>query len=298
MHALESGKIEEVEIRAGSGDVTSLKKQNDRWQIVVPTGIEVDEAEVSSIVTTLESLEVQRVLEENPTTVAPFGLEPARFSIGFKVAGETAMRRFLAGKKTPTGGELYARVEGQPKLFLISAYLEESLNKTTFDLRDKTVLKFDREAVDALTLESAGAPAAGARRRRASEWRFTKPTDARADFSAVDGIVGPGVLGADESHRVGGRRRTAELKKYGLDKPQAVATIGAGIDARVARDRREAGRHGGVRPRPVAADGVHSGHGAARRAQEESPTTCGRRTCSCSGRSRRSDSTSRSARRP
>ncbi len=224
--ALEAGKIEELEIHAGSGEVTSLKKQGDRWQIVVPTGIEVDESEVSSIVTTLESLEVQRVLDENPTTVAPFGLEPARFSIGFKVAGDPAMRRLLAGKKTPTGGDLYARVEGQPKLFLVSAYQEESLNKTTFTLREKSVLKFAREGVDALGLESPGAPALSLS-RKASEWRFTKPNEARADFSAVDGIVNR-VSQARMKAIVAAEPSAADLKKFGLDKPQATATLGVG----------------------------------------------------------------------
>ena len=46
------------------------------------------------------------------------------------------------GNKTPTGSDLYAQVEGQPKLFLISGYLEDTFNRTTFDLRDKTALKF------------------------------------------------------------------------------------------------------------------------------------------------------------
>jgi len=45
--------------------------------------------------------------------MAPFGLEPARFSVAFRTAGQTAMQKLDVGSKTPTGGDLYARVEGQ-----------------------------------------------------------------------------------------------------------------------------------------------------------------------------------------
>jgi hypothetical protein len=224
--AIEPGKIEELEIRSASGDVTSLKKQGEQWQIVAPEAVDVDESEVSSIVTALESLEVQRTLEENPASVAAFGLEPPRFSVGFRVAGDTAMRRLLAGRKTPTGGDLYARVEGQPKLFLVSAYQEDSLNKTTFALREKSVLKIARDGIDALTLEAPGTPAV-VLSRKGSDWRLTKPTDARADFSAIDGIVNR-VTQARMKAIVAPAPSAADLKKYGLDKPQALATIGAG----------------------------------------------------------------------
>ena len=227
---VESGKIEELEIRAASGEVTSLKKQGDNWQIVQPAGIDVDPSEVTSVVSTLETLEMQRSLEDNPSSVKEYGLEPPRLSVGFKTASDPAMKRLQIGKKTPTGSDIYARVEGQPKLFLISAFLEDSLNKTPFNLRDKTVLKIDRVGVDMVSLEPQGQPAMTFQRKE-SEWRFTKPIDARADFSAVDNIVGKvaqAKMKALEPAPPGKELSPADLKKYGFDKPQASATLGVG----------------------------------------------------------------------
>jgi hypothetical protein len=229
--ALESGKIEELEIRAASGETTTLKKQGDTWQIVSPAGLDVDASEVSTVVSTLETLEEQSTVAEKPTSVEQYQLEPARFSIGFRAAGDPAMRRLQIGKKTPTGGDLYARVEGQPEVFLISAYLEDSLDKTPFELRDKTVLKVDRVGVDMLALESQGAPAL-AFQRKDSEWRLTKPIDARADFSAVDNIVGKvaqaNMKSLEPTPAEMKELTPAELRKYGLEKPQATATLGVG----------------------------------------------------------------------
>ena len=62
--------------------------------------------------------------------------------------------------------------------------------------------------------------------RQGNDWKLTSPVQARADFNGADGLVGRlfqlqmKALTADDG--------TADLKKYGLDKPQAVATVGAG----------------------------------------------------------------------
>jgi hypothetical protein len=129
------------------------------------------------------------------------------------------------GRKTPTGGDLYARVEGQPRVFLISGYLEDSLNKTPFTLRDKTILKFERDAADTLTIDRADSPAL-AFAKKGDDWRFTKPYAAKADFNLVDGIVGR--LYQARMTAIEAADGTKDLKKYGLDKPAAVATIGVG----------------------------------------------------------------------
>jgi Domain of unknown function (DUF4340) len=120
---LDVDKIEEVEIKSASGDVTTLKKNGAKWQITAPEQLDADDSEINSVVSTLRSLEVQRTIDENPKALAGFGLEPPRITVGFRAAGETGLRRLQLGNKTPTGGDLYARVEGQPKLFLVSSYL-------------------------------------------------------------------------------------------------------------------------------------------------------------------------------
>src|SRR5262245_2951843 len=145
---IEAGKIEEIEIKSASGDVTHLKKTGDKWLITAPAAQDADSNEVSTLTSTLGSLDIQRVLDENPKSMKDYGLEPARLSVSFRQTGETAMHTVDIGSKTPAGSDLYARIGGQPKLLLISSYVEDSLNKTTFNLQDKTVLKFDRTGAD------------------------------------------------------------------------------------------------------------------------------------------------------
>lgn len=221
----DSSKFDSIEIHAASGETTTLKKKNGVWEIVSPEPMATDSGEVGGLLSTLESLEIQTVVDEKPASPADFGLEPARFTVAFTPEGSTTPSRLQVGKKTPMGSDLYARVEGQTRVFLISGYLEESLNKTPFGLRDKTILKFERDGADTLTVEKTGSPTL-AFAKKGSDWRFTKPYDAKADFSIVDGMVGK--LNQARMTSFVTADGTADLKKYGLDKPQATAIVGAG----------------------------------------------------------------------
>jgi len=224
---VEAGKIEEVEVHASAGDVTHLKKEGDKWSLVAPATGEADSNEISALTSTLGSLDIQRVVDDQPKSVKDFGLEPARLTVAFRQSGETAMKKLEIGSKSPTGADVYARVEGQPRVLLLSSFVEDSLNKTTFNLQDKTVLKFDRNAADTVKTEVTGQPALSLARKN-DQWRFTAPMDARADFSAVDALVQQVFSAKMKSVVTPQEPSAADIKKYGLDKPQAVVTIGAG----------------------------------------------------------------------
>ncbi|HYN09360.1 MAG TPA: DUF4340 domain-containing protein [Vicinamibacterales bacterium] len=231
--AIDTSKVEEVEVKAASGEVTRLKKNGTTWQITAPSTMEADQSEVSTLLTTLESLEIQRTLDEKPASVKEFELDPPRLAVGVRLTGETAMRRVYIGSKTPTGADLYGMVEGQPKLILVSSYVDDQLNRTPFSFREKSVLKFPRDGVDALTIEAAGSPGMTLS-RKGNDWRFLKPVDAKADFGSVDGVISKiaqakmKAIVAPEAGKPEAELTPADLKKYGFDKPQAVATIGAG----------------------------------------------------------------------
>ena len=226
---VESGGIEEIEIRSATGQTTTLKKSGTTWQIVAPVTTSADASVVDALVSSLETLEIQRVLQEAPASMTPFGLEPPRFSIAFRSTGVTAQQRVNFGTKTPTGSDIYARVEGQPRLLLISGYVEDTFNRETFALRDKDALKFESAAVDTLTIETAGSPTLSLVKKD-SDWRLTAPITARADFGQVDDVIRAVDQAAMQAIVAGdaGNPTAAELRTFGLDRPRAVVTVGTG----------------------------------------------------------------------
>jgi len=222
---LESDKIEEIKVASAAGDATTLKKQGGGWQVVQPIAAKADDSEISGITSALSSVEMVRVIDENPTSLNDYGLSNPRIEVDFKATGDKDYRRLLVGEKSPTGADLFAKRNDEKKVFLIPAMQETTFNRTTFDLREKVLLKFDREKVDALDVTAGGKTLAIA--KDGGDWKITKPVATRADFGAVEGLVGR-LQTAQMKSIVADEAAPVDLKKYGLDKPAATVNLNAG----------------------------------------------------------------------
>jgi hypothetical protein len=218
-----SEKIDQVTVKSEKGDTTTVARQGDRWQETQPAAVPADEAEISGITSNLASATVSRVIDEQPSDYKQYGLDPARIEVGFKVGGQD--KKLLLGQKTPTGSDLYARVPDKPRVFLVPSYLDATFNKSAFDLRDKTILKIDRDKVDALAIETPDRTIKAA--KQGADWRLSAPVDARADFGAIEGLLGR--LNTTQIKAISAPDAdAAALKEYGLDKPVATVRVTSG----------------------------------------------------------------------
>jgi hypothetical protein len=219
--AVDADKIDEIAIKAASGERTTLKKSGDDWQIVSPLGAEPDRAEVSGLTSNLSTVEMQRVIDEDPADLKEFGLAEPRVEVTFTADGKE--QTLQIGEKTPPGTDLYAKVGDQKKVFLISSYLDSTFNRTTFDLRDKAALKLDRDKIDAVEVVTDG------RQVRVTkgdgEWRLAAPTAGRADYTAIESLIGR--LGSAQMKSIAAADAT-DLKQYGLDAPVATVRLHTG----------------------------------------------------------------------
>jgi hypothetical protein len=222
---LQADKIEEVRVATASGDATTLKKDGGTWKITQPSELPASESEVSGLTSALGQAEITRVIDENPSNLNDYGLSNPRVEIDFKASGDKEYRKLYIGEKTPTGGDLFAKRNDEKKVFLIPATNDTSFNRTTFDLRDKTLLKFEREKVDALDIDAGGKTLAIA--KDGGEWKMSKPVQTKADFGSVEGLVGR-LQTVQMKSIVADTASPADLKKYGLDKPEATINVNLG----------------------------------------------------------------------
>src|SRR3954466_14870732 len=223
--SVQPDKIEEVKISTAAGDATTLKKEGGAWKITQPAPLPASESEVSGLTSALGQAEITRVIDENPSNLNDYGLSNPRVAIDFKAPGDKADSKLFIGDKTPTGGDFFAKRNDEKKVFLVPASLDTSLNKTTFDLRDKTLLKFERDKVDAVDITAAGKTLTLA--KDGGEWKLSKPVQAKADFGSVEGLVGR-LQTVQMKSIVADDASPADLKKYGLDKPEATVNLNLG----------------------------------------------------------------------
>jgi hypothetical protein len=219
--SVEADKIDELTLKSESGDRTQLQKSGNDWKIVSASGAQPDTNEVSGVTSGLASLQVERVVDENPPDLKEYGLAQPRIEVSFKSGGKE--QTLLIGQKTPPATDLYAKRGDDKKVFLIPAHVETTFNKSTFDLREKSIVKVDRDKLDALEFTAGDKTSRFV--KPAGEWQIAAPVQARADFSAIEGIV---------SRLAGLQMKSiidtpdADPKKYGFDKPAATVKFGSG----------------------------------------------------------------------
>jgi hypothetical protein len=227
---LDADKIDEIKVTSESGDATTATKAGGMWQLTAPLAVKADEMQVSAIATNLSTLEITRVVDENPADLKEYGLDAPRVTIEFKASGDKTYgdyHRLFIGAKSPTGGDLFARRDADKRVILVAGYTDPIFNRSTFDLRDKTVLAFDREKVDRITASVNGPvkpPVELA--KEGTDWKLTRPIAALADYSAAESLLGR-VQSTAMKSIVTEQATPADLKKYGFDKPQGTVVLSA-----------------------------------------------------------------------
>ena len=218
---VDTDKINEIRLNY-KGQTTLLRKDAAGWKMIEPSAVDADPPEAISLAQAISNLESVREVVDNPSDLAQFGLADPQIIVEFKAEGGTS-GSFKLGNKNPTQSEIYAMKGGDNSVVLVSAFQESSFNKEPFALRDKRILKFDREKADTLALVKGASSIQLA--RSGSDWKVVKPVEARSDYSAVEGFL-TRLSSANMSKLV--EEKPADLAKYGLDKPAMTVTIGAG----------------------------------------------------------------------
>ena len=214
---VEADAIQEVVVRSESGQRTTLRKSGSDWQIVEPATAPADGGEISGITSSLARLEQERVVDENPADLAEFGLAQPRIEVAFKAGGDE--QRLLIGSKTPTGSDLYAKTSASPRVFLLASYLDSTFNRTTFDLREKAALKFDRDGADLIEIVTADRTLSFAKKN--GEWQIVQPAGTRADSAAIEGLLA-------RLNTLQMKSIADDAKDAGLEKPAVTVRVGAG----------------------------------------------------------------------
>lgn len=227
LFTFDADDLTELRVRGGDGAVTELRQNDGAWRVAAPVEAAADDVAATSLAASLATLEINRVvIEEGPEPVdlAPFGLDAPALDVHFAAGGESG--RLLIGDETPTGADRYAKLDASGRVFLIAGHNGTAFDKTTFDLRDKAILEYDRDALERLEIASGAQTIAFA--RDGDDWRLAEPLSAAADFAAVEGLIGS--LGSGQMRAV--ESETAEaLETFGLDDPAHTVALHAGSAA-------------------------------------------------------------------
>jgi Domain of unknown function (DUF4340) len=178
--------VTQIAIKQKQSDPVTLQKADaNKWQITEPKPYRADQETVASMLSTLSGLSADRVVEDKASDRKQYGLDPA--AVELDITGKSqGTRQLLLGDDTPAGGDAYAALAGDPRVFTVSSYNKTSLAKSLNELRDKSLLTVNPDKVSHVALVRKGQEIEFGRTK--DGWQILKPRSP-ADSTAVNDLV-------------------------------------------------------------------------------------------------------------
>lgn len=181
---LDQGSIAELTLaRKGAAPVTLEKQNGGQWQIKEPKAFDADQDAVSGVLSTLSSLNADRVVEDKAADLKPYGLDDPALAVEIDSA-DHKQHKLMLGDETPAGSDVYAMVAGDPRVYTLASYNKTGIDKGLDDLRDKKLFHFGFAEPGKIELHAG-----------AKEWVFTRSSGdwlsggKKLDGAAVESLV-------------------------------------------------------------------------------------------------------------
>lgn len=171
-------------VRASSGDVT-LSRKDRTWRIVSPIQAEADGRVVEGLLRSLALGKVKRVVEEQASTLGPFGLEHPTMTLTLTADGR--QETIAIGDSGPISSTLYVRRNDDNRVLLTDLAPKDFLNKSLLSFRKKEVVPIEQAQVDRvrLTYPKTEIVLYRTEGKDKAKWVIRYPIDALADQSEI-----------------------------------------------------------------------------------------------------------------
>lgn len=221
----EIGAEEVVGIRvAVDGAATTIEKvPMEGWEITDPIRYPADPNVVGTLLREFTTLSPARTVADSTEVLSEYGLESPSASVEV-IRGLDRPMILLLGDVNPTGAAYYAAEQGTRRVFLVSAQINGNLRRTTDALRDRGLVRVERDEVEEVVLEK-GDRRVVLRLDPYGTWRVEAPYRLPAErdevVNAVSTITGASAISfIDEA--------PSSLEEYGLANPVMTATVKSG----------------------------------------------------------------------
>lgn len=183
---LDENSISKLELKKKDAPAIELAKNGSDWKIIEPKPYSADQSAVSSMLSTVSSLNSERLVDDKSSDLQRYGLAQPSFELEV-TQKDNKTQRLLLGDDTPAGNAIYAALAGDPRVFTIAGYQKNSIAKGLNDLRDKRLLTMNADKVS--RVEIAGKNGDIEFGRDKDEWQILRPKPMRADSYAVGDLV-------------------------------------------------------------------------------------------------------------
>ena len=216
-----SFQVARVVLKTPAGEM-ELQKQGDAWEIVKPLRARADNQKVSDLIAQVTSARIAQFVGDDRGDLQPYGLAQPRGSITlFKQDDKEGQTLQIGGSPEQEKEQVYVRFSARSFVYTLPKKIEDLLNKTPADLRDRDLVRVDANNLDRLTIDAPGRGKTVLARKDQS-WTIASKNNQPANSAEVTRLL---ETFKNEQVTRFVEDVASDLPKYGLDKPQLIVTF-------------------------------------------------------------------------
>ncbi len=220
---IDSEEVVQIKVSVDGASTTIDKVPMTGWEITAPLRYQADPNIVGTLLREFSTLSPARTVADSAENLSEYGLEFPSATVEVN-RGLDEPQVLLLGDVNPTGASYYALEQGTRRVFLLSSQINVNLRRSTDDLRDRYLMRVDRDKVEEVVLEK-GDRKVVIKKDPFGTWRVEEPYRLPAErdevVNAVSNITGASaVIFVDDA--------PLTLEPYGLANPVMTATVKSG----------------------------------------------------------------------
>lgn len=250
--SVEEAKVQKIAVKSVNNEFVLERNADKQWNFVKPNTEAADNPSVAAMIVLVGQERAQAFPEDTEANRKALGFDAPLIDTTVTLAGGQTVR-FRVTRQAADGGETYYVVRDDAAG---SSLAQVGAGATQYDhnpgdLRDKSIVRFKREAVTKMVFRDVGGPEIvvdkGTVEASAEAWKVTAPRPGKAKIFKVTSALWS--LGSAKM-LAAGEEKPKDWAKYGLDdKAKYIALFGA--------DGKELGRFVIGKPVPETPSGFY-----------------------------------------
>lgn len=220
---IDAGEVVEIRVTVDGAATTIEKVPLEGWEITDPIRYAADPEIVGALLREITTLTPARTVADSAEALSEYGLGDPSASVEI-IRGLDKPMVLLLGDMNPTGAAYYAVEKGTRRVFLVSSLINGNLRRTTDALRDRRLMRVDRDRVEELILEKGDRRVVIAQDSLGT-WRVEAPYRLPAERDEVVNAVNT-ITAAEAISFID--EAPSSLEAYGLADPVMTATVKSG----------------------------------------------------------------------
>jgi len=153
--AFTPAEVQDIQLAGGTDAPVMLQRQEgDTWRLTAPVDAKAEDQQVRGLLQRLHDVKIQEFVAEDATDLEPYSLQTPALQVRLHLGQAHAPLTLLLGKVDQERKGVYAKHGEAARVFLLPQEFWDNLPKTATAVRDKTLLKYEREHITRLEMQS------------------------------------------------------------------------------------------------------------------------------------------------